>query len=121
MSGITEVVLGVPVDEKLRGGDPDPLPGMVFRVDCEDTRWAHDDVIDICAFRRDDHAAFDAPALAGGKASFKESLDRVLPVRPAVPQLRLGTKPFGLSGASIGFGTQLSCLAARSRVRSHRQ
>jgi hypothetical protein len=121
MSGITEVVLRVPVDEKPHGGDPDPLPGMVFRVDREDTRGAHDDVIDICAFRRDDHAAFDAPALVGGEASFKERLDRVLPVRPAVPQLRLGTKPFGLSGASIGFGTQLSCLAARSRVRSHRQ
>ena len=121
MSGITEVVLRVAVDEKLRGGNPDPLPGMVFRVDREDTRWAHDDVIDICAFRRDDHTAFDAPALVGGEASFEEGLDRVLTVRSAVPQLRLGAKPFRLSGAGIGLGTQLSCLASRSRVRSHWQ
>ena len=121
MSGFTEVVLGVPVDEKLHGGDPDLLPGMVFRVDREDTRWAHDDVIDICAFRRDDHAAFDAPALVGGEASFEERLDRVLAVRPAIPQLRLGAKPFGLSCAGVGFGSQLGCLAAGSRVGCHRQ
>ena len=65
-TGLPEVVLGVPVNEKLHGGDPDPLPGTVFVLIVKTPTGTDDDVIDICTFRRNDHASFDAPALVHG-------------------------------------------------------